>query len=56
MNGFINDGAPLTIQHSVGSGNLIIGANKELDIGGTGNVTIGADRGQLARRFRLFHG
>jgi fibronectin-binding autotransporter adhesin len=40
MNGFINDGAALTIQHSVGTGNFIIGANKELDIGGTGNVTI----------------
>ena len=43
INGFLNDGAPLTIQNSVpATGSLTIGSNSELIIGGTANVAISA--------------
>jgi len=43
LNGFMNVGAgALTIQQSNGTGNLVIGSNNELVIGGPSNVTISA--------------
>jgi len=42
LNGFLNAGAPLTIQDSTNTTQLVIGGGNELVIGGTGNVTISA--------------